>query len=146
MQENGGVYNMGDHKNFNLTSALPTATRRSRSENLAERKFWQSMGGEPLGHLWNWAQETPPQSLPFRSGPEREPQKALKLCHSEILTHLAVGAVCATHKTSPEKQNFYCAFPKSLLCSQHHHHSWGSRGQFNKPGEMIQVCFAFVVG
>lgn len=52
MQENGGVYNMGN-ENFNSTSALPTATGRSRSENLAERKFWQSVGGEPLGHLWD---------------------------------------------------------------------------------------------
>lgn len=37
------------------------------------------MGEERLCHFWNGAQETPPQRLPFRSGPEREPQEGLKI-------------------------------------------------------------------
>ena len=43
-----------------------------------ERTFWQRQAGEPLCHLCSWAQETPP-SLPFRRGPEKEPQGGPKM-------------------------------------------------------------------
>lgn len=44
-----------------------------------ERKFGERMEGAPLCHVWNGAQEIPPPGLPFRSGPEKEPQECSKI-------------------------------------------------------------------
>lgn len=61
----------------------------------------------------------------FQKWPRRgNHNQALKLCHPEILTHLAVGAVCAAPQNVSQKVKFLLLFPH--VCSLHH--SQGSRG------------------
>ena len=113
------------------------------SEKGVERKTYLEEnsgkgGGEPLCVICGIEHRKPHPKASLSEVAQRgNHKKALKLCHSEILTHLAVGAVCATCKRSPKKQNFYSAFPTSFPCSQRLHHSQGSRGQFNKLGKLF---------
>ena len=69
-----------------------------------EGKFWQRTVGESPSVISGIEHRKPrPEASLSEVAQRGNRKKALKLCHSEILTHLAAGAVCVTYKMSPEK-------------------------------------------
>lgn len=111
--EGGVVPSQEDHKDFSSASAFLAARKRSGEENLSGRKFWQRRWGAPSVICGMEHRKPHPKASLSEVAQRGNHKKALKLCHSEILTHPAVGAVCTTCKRSPKKQNFYSAFPAS---------------------------------
>lgn len=82
----------------------PRLQKEVEMKTALERKFWQRMWGESPSSISGIEHRKPRPEASLSEVAQRGNHKeALKLCHSEILTHLAVGAVCATHKMSPKK-------------------------------------------
>lgn len=146
MQEEGGVCPEGGYENFSSSSAMPTATERSGNESLSRKKVLAKEAGRaPLSSLeLSTGTPLPRARLPFRSGPEREPQGGPKMMPFGNSDSFGSGGCLLNVQNVSQRGKFVCSFPTSLPRAASPSPLGGSRGQFYQPAEVrLQVCFRF---